>query len=452
MSKVRSSPGALTRKQLSRAARERRMRQYIWGVTLAVVVIVLGVIGYGILDQTVLQPRQPVARVGGVEISTTDFQKAVRFQRYQIVSNYTQTLQYAQLFGNDPQTQQYFQSQLQQIASQLQSTTSLGQQVLNTLIEDQLIRQEAARRDITVSKEEVDARLGELFGYFPDGTPTPSLTPSPLPTDVIPPTATLDPTRAAQWTATPTITSTATLEPTTTNTPGPTPTETPTATPRPTATSYTADGYATVVADYASSLQKQANVGLDDIRRSYVESLIYREKLTTVIGADVPAAEEQVHARHILIGVSDTATDEERAAAKAKAEEVLAKLKAGEDWWTLAAQYSTDASNAQEGGDLHWFGKGAMVADFEAVAFGTPVGQISDIVETSFGYHIIQVLGHEDRPLTGDQIEAKRQEVFNAWLQQQRGGTDAEGKPLVETFDRWQDRVPDTPGIPTGTQ
>ena len=193
-------------------------------------------------------------------------------------------------------------------------------------------------------------------------------------------------------------------------------------------------------------------MSLDDLRRSYVESLIYREKLTAVIGADVPTSEEQVHARHILIGVSDAPTDEEKAAAKAKAEEVLARLKAGEDWWALAAQYSTDTTNAQEGGDLGWFGKGQMVAEFEAVAFSTPVGQISDVVETSFGFHIIQVLGHENRALTGVEIEQKRQTAFDAWLQTQRGGTDAEGKPLVEIFDRWQDRVPDTPGLPTENQ
>jgi peptidyl-prolyl cis-trans isomerase D len=445
MSKARSGPSALTRKQHSRAARDRRMRLYVLIGTVAVAVIVLGIIGYGLLDQTVLQPRQPVARVGGVQITTADFQKAVRFQRYQIVNRYQQTLQTAQIFGSDPQAQQYFTNQLQQLAAQLQDPRNVGQQVLTNLTDDQLIRQEAARRGLTVTKDEVDARLRQEFGYFPNGTPTPTITPSPIPTDVPP---TIDPTRLAQWTPTPTLTPTATLTPTETSTPGPSPTPEPTGTPLPTATPYTAEGYATVAAGYTGALLKQGSYGEADFR-TFVESILYREKLTAAIGADVPATEEQVWARHILIGVSSTVTDTEKTAAKAKAEEVLAKLKAGEDWTALAAQYSTDTSNAQQGGDLHWFGKGAMVAEFEAVAFSLPVGQISDVVATQFGYHIIQVLGHENRPLTNDQIDQKRQKVFDDWLQKQRAATDASGKPLVETFARWQDQIPILPALPT---
>jgi parvulin-like peptidyl-prolyl isomerase len=443
MSKVRPSGGTPTRKQLSRAERERRLRGYILIGTLVVAVIVLGLIGYGIVEQAVLQPRQPVARVGAEQISTADFQKAVRFRRYQLVSQYQQMAQFVE---QDPQFEQFFGSQLQQIAAQLQNLTGLGQQVLDELIEDRLIRQEAARRGITVSREEVDARMGESFNYFPGGTPTPTITPSPLPSYAAP---TLNPTTAAQWTPTPTITPTATLTPTATHTPGPTPTATATSTPLPTATPYTAEGYAVVVATTVKNLQTQAGFNEADLR-NFIESQIYREKVLQAVTADTPASDEQVHARHILISVSETATEEEKTAAKAKADEVLAKLKAGEDWDALAAQYSGDPSNAQNGGDLGWFGAGQMVAEFEAAAFATPVGQISEVVETQFGYHIIQVLGHEERPLTNDQIEQNRQTAFSAWLQAQRAGTDAAGKPNVEVFDRWQERVPTTPDIVTG--
>jgi len=444
MSKARPSVSApLTRKQLSRSARERRLRGYILIGTVVVAVIVLGLIGYGVLDQVVLQPRRPVARVGQAEISTASFQKAVRFHRYQLVSQYTRI---AAFVGQDPQMQQFFGSQLQQLASELQNPTGLGQQVLNDLIDDQLIRQEAARRGITVSKDEVEARMGDSFNYYANGTPTPTITPSPLPTYVAP---TLNPTTVAQWTPTPTLTPTATLTPTTTSTPGPTPTALATETPGPTATPFTADGYAAVVATTVKNLQTQASFNEADLRK-FLESQVYREKVLQAVTADVTASEDQVHARHILISVSETATDAEKAAAKAKADEVLAKLKSGEDWDALAAQYSGDSSNARNGGDLGWFGKGQMVAEFETVAFATPVGQISDVVQTSFGYHVIQVLGHELRLLSSDQLDQKRQTEFNAWLQKQRDGTDADGKPTVEIFDRWQDHVPTTPDIPTG--
>jgi len=78
-------------------------------------------------------------------------------------------------------------------------------------------------------------------------------------------------------------------------------------------------------------------------------------------------------------------------AAEDKAKEVLAKVKAGEDFAKLAAEYSADISNAKSGGELGWFGKGLMVPEFETAAFALAAGETSDLVKTQFGYHIIKV-------------------------------------------------------------
>lgn len=108
--------------------------------------------------------------------------------------------------------------------------------------------------------------------------------------------------------------------------------------------------------------------------------------------------EEQVHARHILIMVkskdSPMPAEEglDKPAARAKAEEVLKRVKAGEDFQKLAQEYSDDGSK-QAGGDLGWFGKGRMVPEFEKAAFALQPGQTSDIVETQFGFHIIKTEG-----------------------------------------------------------
>lgn len=99
---------------------------------------------------------------------------------------------------------------------------------------------------------------------------------------------------------------------------------------------------------------------------------------------------EQVHARHILFKMDPNADDAFKTEVRKKAEEVLAKVKAGEDFAALAKQYSEDTS-AETGGDLGTFDRGKMVKPFEDAAFALAPGQTSEIVESPFGLHIIKV-------------------------------------------------------------
>lgn len=123
----------------------------------------------------------------------------------------------------------------------------------------------------------------------------------------------------------------------------------------------------------------KAGVTDDDARKFYDENLErYFKK------------EASVRASHILIGVDPKASTEEKAKAKEKAEAVLKRVKAGEDFAALAKSNSSCPS-ASQGGDLGKFGKGQMVAAFEKAAFDLKPGEVSDVVETKFGYHVIKL-------------------------------------------------------------
>ena len=100
---------------------------------------------------------------------------------------------------------------------------------------------------------------------------------------------------------------------------------------------------------------------------------------------------ERVKASHILIAFPENADAAAKQAAKVKAEGILKEVKSGKDFAALAKANSQDPGSAPNGGDLGFFQQGQMVPPFDAVAFKLAPGEISDLVETTFGYHIIKV-------------------------------------------------------------
>jgi peptidyl-prolyl cis-trans isomerase C len=100
---------------------------------------------------------------------------------------------------------------------------------------------------------------------------------------------------------------------------------------------------------------------------------------------------EMVRPRHILIKTDPYASDNDKKKAKEKIEDVLKKIKAGEDFAKLASDLSDDTGSKTKGGELGFFPKGRMVKPFEDAAFSLKPGEVSGIVETQFGYHIIKV-------------------------------------------------------------
>ena len=147
--------------------------------------------------------------------------------------------------------------------------------------------------------------------------------------------------------------------------------------------------------------------------RWIIETSLLQEKLEEALVADAPTTGEQVRARHILVETRE------------EAEQVLARLAAGENFDTLAAELSTDESNREQGGDLGWFARGMMVAPFEEAAFALQPGEVSGVVETTFGFHIIRVDERDaNRPLEGTALQSAQEKTITAWYDAQRASPD----------------------------
>ena len=134
----------------------------------------------------------------------------------------------------------------------------------------------------------------------------------------------------------------------------------------------------------------------------------------------------QTRVRHILVRPSEIMTSDQ-------ARDLVASLKeraeAGEDFATLAREFSEDIGSAAEGGDLGWTNPGQMVPEFEAAMAATPVGELSDPVQSQFGWHVLEVMDRRDQDMTREALRAratealhqrKYDEELDAWLRKIR--------------------------------
>lgn len=126
---------------------------------------------------------------------------------------------------------------------------------------------------------------------------------------------------------------------------------------------------------------------------------------------------QEVRARHILISVPRDADEETRQKARARLEEIKAKVDAGGDFAELAREHSEDPGSKEQGGDLGFFPRGRMVGPFEDAAFSLEPGQSSDVVESPFGLHLIRV--EEVREEREKPLEEVREEIVTALRQEQ---------------------------------
>jgi peptidyl-prolyl cis-trans isomerase D len=432
---------AKTKKHLAREQREAKQTRVIITIAIIVGALILGLVGYGIIDQLIIRPRRPVAQVGDTVITVRDFESYVQYTRVQMLN---QTFQYYTFYQQFGEFGESFLQTAQSIASELAQPVALGRGVLDEMVNNILIMEEAEKLGITASEDEIDQAIQAAFGFFPDGTPTPTVTVTIQPS----------PTYSETQMALVTLTSTPTpendneeteLSPTNGNDnntgdtdadevpesdqepqiaePSPTPTITITPTP------FTTEAFGEQIKEFNNQFSLY-NFSIEDLREVFKVQIL-REKLIDEISLEIDPIRQEVWARHILVETEEEALM------------ILSLLEDGEEFHDLAAEYSQDESNAARGGDLGWFAEETMVPEFAEVAFILDIGEISDPVTTSFGSHIIQVLGQRENPIPPNELQQQKLMAFNSWLSEQRNARDD-----IVIYEEWEKAVPNTPEIP----
>jgi hypothetical protein len=406
-------------KKLALPERRTHQKRFITIGRLAILALIAVGIVFVIMNWNELRAQRSVAIVNGDRISLKDLQCQTRYERYTLLRSAEDLYQYAQIIGPDQSVDSTIAEMLNQIEIQLTPET-VGQSALDHLIKDRLIRQEARRRRLSVTEVEIEKALRESFGFYPEGTPTP------LPTRETIPTSTFSPLQQTLIPPTPVLTATEEIT-------------------LPSLTLEAADSQAItpILFDEATylnqkgktleALQTGYNLTEADLRR-VIESFLYQRKVMETVLAEqnLDHIQEQVWARHILVADNQ----------ELLAQDLRGQLEKGADFCVLAAEFSIDIYNKDNCGDLGWFLRGQMVPEFSDAAFSLQVSEISQPVKSIYGWHLIQVLGHEKRQLSEKTYNQLRQQIFNEWLQNLREISE------IEIRDDWKAEIPTEPELP----
>ena len=333
-------------------------------------------------EQTAEEAEESVtaaATVDGDAVSLEDFTQAATFNRYQYLNMYNQ---YAQMYSMYGLPLDSLDEQMVGILGEA-GKERLGSEVIDQLTYDKVLEKEAKEAGLEISEDEVYTQLKTMFGYEDPKPEEEGL--------------------AGMDSFNVTLNATDSEDDKNNN----------------------FRRYAQTILDsaYGSAVSF-------DYLKTYAKNILIDNKLFAQELENRVFEAEMVSARHILVEDEETARD------------ILAKLDAGEDWAALASEHSLDTSNKDNSGDLGWFGRGEMVAEFEEAAFGLEPGEISEPVKTNFGYHIIASDGKEVRPLSGSALQNAQNAAYDEWTMSLRAKHDIQSNP-----DVWMDAVPMTPAF-----
>ena len=402
----------------SRAEREARLQRLAIRVVVGIVAILAVVVAIAFAVEQLFIPNQVLAVVNGENITVRQFREEYNLERSRL------RLQLNQIQNSGFDLQQLAQQEPYRTwINEVNVPDQLGLRVINDMVEDRLIAQEASARNISVSDEAIQKEIQDFFGFDPTAAALVGVDPTETPEPTITPTPFVSPTP----TAIPTIT------------PTPTPGEVdesgeetdPTVTPQPTVVEPTLSAE-----DMRENFQEnQENyrsfLSINGIADETIDAFFERMALQALLAEDLVGAEGTLlyaDVRHILVET------------EADAESALGALRAGESFADLARAISTDPGSGARGGELGETFVGNYVPEFRKAIEDAEIGELVGPVQSEFGYHILQVRSKDER--AGDefsgQLERAKQrelELFVENLREQKADQ-------YEIYDTWLNYIP----------
>ncbi len=361
-----NTPKGLTRRQQARHEKEQNAQRTITWIAIAVVVIVVALSAIA-LGGVALQSQKKMATIDNAAITAGDFQRRQKYERTLLrfqIYKYQSDLDNLQAEGGEGLESliQQYQIYLSSLEQQLSTDNAelFGKGVLDSMVEEELIRKEAATRGIAVSEQEIDIQIEKTMGYDRE---------------------------AASAAVTETTTTTGTTQ--------------------------------TTLEEFQTAYQNfKTNILTGSISeaeyRDIVKAGLLQAQVQDAISENVQTTEDQVEAVVLITGTAESALvfQTRLNSGEATTETLITELNS--DAATASAGYSLPWL------PLGYLG-GQVGPDVEQVAFNTPVGRASEPVMGLDGnYYVIYVTGHEERELSDDLLEDARQEQYNSWVETQK--------------------------------
>ncbi|MCL4506271.1 MAG: SurA N-terminal domain-containing protein [Chloroflexi bacterium] len=409
------SQRVLEQHTLSRYERERRTHKFVLIGSIVVAVVVVLLIGAAVFQRLVYEPNRAVAAVNGEKISVAQVQSRMRLEFADLTYTFNQLASSVQQIkqGNDPNQSfllQFYQQQLQQMASQ-GSAEQISSKALDALITDDLVRQEARRRGLTVSQDEIQQEIEKSIGYYRVTlTPFPTYTPA-TPESTAAATAT-PLTTSVQLTGTAPLSRTAALTPTATATPKPT------ATPRLQPTSIT---LAELQQGKDRGVQFYTSLGYpaSEFQTTYETNLLTK-KVQDAMASEAPTMTEQYRFDYLRLNNVQSATlyADQLAANSITFEAAISQantITRPEPIGSGAVQGWTSnvAVESQFGNEV--------LAALTGGALNKPSGVITSALSGEF--YVVMPLEKAVRPLDAADLSQEQSKAYTDWLAAQKADT-----------------------------